>query len=422
MKLTFRGAAKQVGRSCIDLESKQRRFLLDCGIALEPEGVVYPQGLTALNQIDAVFLSHAHLDHSGALALEQHRGLKAPIFCTAETKQLTEMLLTDSHKIEMHSHHIASFNEADIKRVINRCRVVNYQQEYNYKGIPFTYYDACHIPGSSSIFLELEGKKLLYTGDFNNTETRLVKSKLALPAGVDIMITEATYGDRNHPPRKTTEKRFLDAVQRTLDTGASVLVPAFAVGRAQEIILLLQELKTKVPIYLDGMAIRVTRNFLNFKKFIKDPELLRKAFSKVKIVHGNRERRKVIHQQAIIVTTSGMLTGGPAMEYLKHFSNRRENSILLTGYQAEATNGRMLLESGKVIVDGFEYRMKCNYEQFDFSAHIGLKELQKTIKKVNPQTLILNHGDPPSIENMKQWGVQQGFKTIAPNLLQTIRC
>lgn len=420
MRITFRGAAQQVGRSCVDIESRQGRFLLDCGIAISEQGPIYPEKLENLRKIKGVFLSHAHLDHSGALSLEEHRGLRCPVFCTQETKELAYMLLKDSHKIDMHSHFMVEYDEKDIERVMKQCRIVKYGQENNHSGVQFTYHDACHIPGSSSILLELEGKKILYTGDINNTETRLLRSNLALPRDVDIMITECTYGDRNHPPRKKTEKRFLDAVQQTIANKGSVLVPAFAVGRAQELLLLLQDLNLDVPIYLDGMAVTVTRNFLRYNNFIKDKEALSDAFGNTFLIKNYKHRKDAVRQQGIFVTTSGMLTGGPVMSYLKSFAKRKNDSILLTGYQAEGTNGRMLIDSGSVIVDGFKLNIKCNYQKFDFSAHIGLRQLQSEIKKVNPEKLILNHGDPPSIANMKLWAKSQGFKTFAPKLLQHI--
>ncbi|MBW3003001.1 MBL fold metallo-hydrolase [Candidatus Woesearchaeota archaeon] len=419
MKITFRGAAQEVGRSCIDLESRHGRFLLDCGIALTPEGNLYPKDLKDLNKVKAVFLSHAHLDHSGALSMQEHRGLKCPIYCTAETKELSNILLLDSFHIDLHSHVHISYDENDIKRVMSQCRTIDYGQEHNFQGVKFNFHDACHIPGSASVEMEIEGKKLLYTGDINNTETRLLKSNLALP-NADIMITECTYGDRNHPPRKNTEKKFLDAVKQTLANRGSVLVPAFAVGRAQEMLLLLQDLDTDVPVYLDGMAVKVTRNFFKYDRFIKDKQALSDAFGNALLIKDFRQRKDVAKQQGIFVTTSGMLTGGPVMEYLKIFAKRPNNSILLTGYQAEGTNGRMLMDSGKVIVDGFEFNVKCNYQKFDFSAHIGLRQLQQLIKNINPEKLILNHGDPPSIANMNIWAKSQGFKVYAPKLLQTI--
>lgn len=419
MKITFRGAAREVGRSCIDIETKNKRFLLDCGIALTPEGSVYPANLTDLGKVQAVFLSHAHLDHCGALALEQHRGLKCPIFCTAETKELSNMLLTDSHKIDLHSHGLVEYDEENIRRVMNQCRLVNYEQQENFKGIPFKFHDACHIPGSASIQFEIEGKKMLYSGDFNNTETRLMKSSLALP-NTDIMISECTYGDRDHPPRKTTEKRFLEAVRQTLDNKGSVLVPAFGVGRAQEMLMLLQDLNSDVPIYIDGMAVEVTRNFLKYSKFIKDAGKLSDAFGNTYLIKRYQDRKEAEKKQGVFVTTSGMLTGGPVMEYLKTFVKHSNYSILMTGYQAEATNGRSLLESGIVNVDGYKLKAHCKYQNFDFSAHIGLKQLQSVIKQVNPQKLILNHGDEPSIENMHHWAEANGFKTYSPKLLRTI--
>jgi len=421
MIITFRGAAREVGRSCVDIESKQGRFLFDCGIALTPDGPVYPEQLQDIGNIDAVFLSHAHLDHSGALSLEQHRGLKAPVFCTAETKEITQRLLTDSHKIDLHSHFTVTYNEDDIRKVLNRCRIVDYNLEYKYKGVSFKYFDACHIPGSASVLANIEGKNILYTGDINDTDTKLMKGNLVLPKDTDVMIIECTYGDRDHPKRNLTEQKFITEIKNTLAKKGSVLIPAFAVGRAQEILILLKDQNIKVPIYLDGMAVDITRNFIKYGSFIKNKKDLFEALSKVKTINGYKQRKEAIKKQGIFITTSGMLSGGPVMEYLKHISNNQNNSILLTGYQAESTNGRSLLEEGIVNIDGYNLRIKCNYKQFDFSAHIGLKGLQKLIKTCSPKKLILNHGDPSSIDNLKKWAEKEGFKVYAPKLLESIK-
>ncbi|MBW3012022.1 MBL fold metallo-hydrolase [Candidatus Woesearchaeota archaeon] len=390
MKITFYGGAKEVGRSCVMVNDK---YLLDAGLEIDDE-IKYPT-LNDPSRVEAVFIAHAHLDHTGALPLFNSKGMDCPIFATSMTKKIAKILLKDEYKIQMLLHNHPAYNEFNIKRVLASFKYVDPVFERRFDNLKFIFYPSGHIPGSCAVYIETEGKSLLYTSDINTMDTQLMQGAKDLPHA-DILIVESTYGDRDHPPREETEDRFIERIQKTIDKGGSVLIPVFAVGRAQEkMILLYEKLKTRVPIYLDGMAEDITRVVLEEPYFIRKPDTLRKAFQKIKTFDWKR-RKQLVKEQFIMITTSGMMDGGPIIDYLKHTYFDENNAILLTGYQGENTNGRMLLEEGKVKLDEDVVKVKAYYEQFDFSAHAGRKELIKLIRRVNPEILIINHGDEPS--------------------------
>ena len=234
------------------------------------------------------------------------------------------------------------------------------------------------------------------------------------------MICESTYGDREHAKRPQEDQRFIQAVKDTIKRGGTAIIPVFALGRSEEVLLILAKENWNVPIYFDGMANAATEITLENPDTIKDPKALADIFKKVKRVKRDSERIDALKQQSIIVTTSGMLTGGPVITYLKNLSGNPKNSVLLTGYQAEETNGRMLLEKGEIFADGWRKKVKCTVEQFDFSAHSGISELKELIRKTNPKKVFFIHGEEKSAKNMQEWADAIGIEAYAPELGQII--
>jgi len=420
MKIIFHGAAKEIGRSCIEVKSDNARILLDCGLKFSDKGTEYPIGFKTLKDIDAVLLTHAHLDHSGGLPIFDHNGLHCPIYATKMTKMLAKILLEDSFKIGRIHHPNVGYEEQDIKDAIKCMERVKYEETGMIKDIQYEFFDAGHIPGSSTIFLRNEDTSILYTGDINLIDTQLLKAAdLKLPE-VDIFITECTYGDRDHPPRQSVENQFVKAVVDVIQRGGSCIIPVFAVGRAQEILLLLSDQDFKVPIFIDGMAVKVTDLFLNYPNFVKDPEKLEQAMKNAFPVRDWHQRKKIMDHPGIFITTSGMLTGGPVVEYIKRLHKDPKNAILMTGFQGEHTNGALLLKTGTLYIDGWKLKAKCEVKQFDFSAHSGLAQLKFMVKHLKPKKLILQHGDPKAIENMAQWAKSMGYETIIAELNKPI--
>jgi putative mRNA 3-end processing factor len=396
MQFIFHGAGKEVGRSCIVLDN---RFILDAGLKITTHGNEYPTPFSP-ETIEAVFISHAHLDHTGALPLLNHDGLRCPIFMTKMTKLTTEVLLEDSFHIEMMHHDHPGYAKKNILNVLQHIKNIAYNKPKRINNqTQVTFLDAGHIPGSASILLEYKNKRILYTGDINHQTTQLLKGARYNLKNIDVMITEATYGDRGHPNRQETEKDFIETIRETLENEGSVLIPAFAVGRAQELLLLLtSHQEITCPIYLDGMARKITDLYINNAQFIRDGKAIQNAQKRVQYITNKSQRKRLLRENCIILTTSGMVSGGPVMSYLKMMHENPDHAILLTGYQGEGTNGRLLLQQKHVLVDGEKLDWQGQIAQFDFSAHAGQQELIDAVKRIRPKDLIINHGDPIAVQ------------------------
>ncbi|MFW6025530.1 MAG: MBL fold metallo-hydrolase, partial [Candidatus Woesearchaeota archaeon] len=351
MNIKFHGAAREVGRSSIKIESKEGKFLLDCGIKLTPMGVVYPYELDDLVDVDKVFISHAHLDHTGALPFLNYYGNKSKIYSTIVTKKLAEILLKDSYKISKIESHKLPYSSKNIKSVLDRFEdKVEYGKTFNFKDLEVKAYDAGHIPGSCSYLFNFkkEKKKVFYTGDFNLEKTKLLtgaKYNDLKNEDVDVLITESTYGDKSHPDRDATLKRFKEIIKERTQVGP-VLVPVFAVGRSQEMIMTISQMNLDVPIYFDGMAKRVTKLFMKHSEFVGDVDALKKAASSVTFLNRSQDLSKLAKKRCVFITTSGMISGGPSLSFFKDIFKNPDATVLLTGYQAEETHGRALLDEG----------------------------------------------------------------------------
>jgi len=424
MNLTFHGAAKEVGRSCIELKTYKSRVFLDSGIKVTEHGIEYPIDVKQLNKVDAVFLSHAHLDHSGALAYFAKQGLKCPIYCTEMTKQIAKVLIKDSHKVELLENFQPKYGHQDIANAVRLMKVVQLNKQYQHKDILFTYYPAGHIAGAASVLLETNQKRILYSGDFNTIDIHSVKAPETYPKDVDYLILESTYGDREHPDRFDTELKFIDKIKEVLKRGGKVVIAGFAVGRIQELIMILADARLNVPIYVDGMGNKINQLLLTYSKNsndIRDYKAFKKSLKRIIPVKGRNFRNEIVKEKkAIYVSTSGMLTGGPVITYLKEIWDDSRNAILLTGYQVESTNGRLLLDTGKLFLDGIQVNVKAEYHKFDFSAHAGLKEMDTYVKRMNPKKIILNHGDEEIIDYFSKYLTKKGYNVIVPELNKTI--
>lgn len=408
MKIIFHGAAEEVGKSCIEIQSEGKRYLMDAGIKFTQYGNEYPKCLDKIYSLDGIFLSHAHLDHSGALPMLEHKNLNCPIYTTKLTWKTTNLLLQDSYHLEKLKHLHPAYVERDIKKVEKDLRFVQYDKQYETRDgkIKFSYLNSGHIPGGASILLDIEGKKLLYTADINTEESLLmVPSSAESLRDIDILITENTYGDRIHPPRKDCEEGLLKSIMTCLEGGGSALIPVFSVGRSQEILLLLSQLDPEIPIYLDGMARKLTQIYgQSDDPYINHKDKLNEMIQRVNIVQKPGERKEIAKKKGVvIVTTSGMVQGGPVVSYVSQMLHDKDNFIILTGYQAKGTNGRSIFEDHMFYSKGQKFKVKAHVRKFDFSAHYGQQSIRSLIEKINPKNLILQHGDIGALSESKYY-------------------
>lgn len=412
MELYFRGGASEVGRSCVELKTEKSTVLFDCGVKLSHEESEYPI-LDNLNA-DCVFASHAHLDHTGGIPLLIRKGMVPAIYATEVTKAISKELLRDSIKIAGAEGQDIPYDKADVNKSLNLFRKARYNHPKNFKDFEFEFFNAGHIPGSSTISLNYGGKRVVYTGDTKVSDTDIVKGADLSYTKEDIacLIVESTYGDKNQENREDAEKNFINKIKETLERGGIPLVPVFAVDRSQEILMILNKHDFGVPVYFDGMGRKITRIMLQYPKFLNHHDDLKAAFLNV-IEVESKDRPKIIkdikQNGGIIVSTAGMLEGGPIIPYIHEFMEDPKNSLIFTGYQVEETAGRKLLETGKIEIGEFDIEPKLEIASYQFSAHGERDELREIVKKANPEVLVIQHGEEEVVKIFKEWAVSQGF-------------
>lgn len=420
MKIIFHGAAREVGKSCIEIQTEGQRYILDAGVKFVQGGVEYPKFLDKVYEVDGIFLSHAHLDHSGALPMLENKKLNCPIYCTDMTWSITNFMLQDAYHLEKLKHVHPAYSQRDVNEVERDVRKVEYDKEYTTKDkkVKFTFLNAGHIPGSACILLEIEGKKILYTGDINTEKTILMKeADLSNLKDIDILIAENTYGERMHPDREDSNKELLDAVKQGINEGGTVLIPAFSVGRAQEILMILNDIDSEIPIYLDGMARKITQVVGNCRDpYVKDCQKLHNVMNRVTIVENPRNRERIAKKKGVvIVTSSGMMQGGPVMSYAPHIIGDSKNWIVLTGYQAIGTRGRSLWEDRLWYDKKQRTKVNAHVRKYDFSAHHGQDSIRKLMHQLNPKDLFLVHGDTEAVGSSERYAKEAFKKTNVHN-------
>ncbi len=398
--IQFLGGCREVGRSAVLVDG----VMIDYGMkpADPPEfpvNGVHPS---------SVVISHGHLDHCGTAP--NLVDCNPEIYMTPPTKDLSILLAKDSRRILNGS--VKLFGEEEIKEFDLRSTLVDYGMTFSTSGWDITLYDAGHIPGSASILLERD-MSILYTGDIKTEDTRLLEGADTKYPQLDALIVESTYFETLHPDRRELEKKFIESIKETLDNGGFALIPSFAIGRTQEVLLILE--RYGIHPYVDGMGKEVYRILSNHPRYVRNIKKLRKAVENATFVNG-RKRKKVLKEPSVIVTTAGMLNGGPALYYISNIHDDSKSRILLTGYQVEDTNGRMALEKGMLNIDGEIVRLKMKVEQYDFSAHSDDRQLKKVVENAcnkGAEVVFTVHGE--NTEKFAEWIKENlGVQAFAP--------
>ncbi len=390
--LTGHGGCQEVGRSAFVLDFGEK-FLLDFGLKLNKNDIEYP--LEINEHVKAVIISHAHLDHSGFLPYF-YKNSECLSFMTQATLELADILWKDSIKIAEFEGMAPKYNKHEIERTHRYNFIVPYKRQTNISNeLSLEFFDAGHILGSALTKILYKGKSFLYTGDYKVIETQLHTGADLNVGGVDYLMTESTYGDREQQDRKLEERAFCESVQETVERGGFAIVPVLAIGRSQEVIDILSKYKLDADIYFDGMGKQVSEVYFKHPDLVKDPKGLKKALNEVNWVNGKQIRARALKKPSIIVSTSGMMKGGPVQHYLKKVIKDPRSKIHLTSYQAEGTPGRMLLDEGKLPseITGLAEKVSCKYEKYEFSAHPSQGEMIRAIKKWSPKEVFLVHGD-----------------------------
>ena len=416
MQFKFFGGAQEVGRSSIMVEDG-RRIMLDYGMKVEDKKHEFPIGLP---DIDAMVLSHAHLDHSGD-SPSIYNKLTVPIFGTEPTKKTTMLLLEDTLKIAKNQHAEINFHRKQYKDFMKHYQSMEYHEKEHFGKFDISLYDAGHISGSAITLIEnplsKDYKRIVYTGDYKMDSQLLHKGAEIVKS--DVLITESTYANKDHPSRDELAKNFIEDVKAVLESKGTALVPVFAVGRSQEILALLHKNGLAESTYVDGMARAATKIALEFPDYIDNYDLLAEAVDKANFIGDMDMREEAMGQPSVILTTAGMLSGGPVLDYITRLN--KDSKIFLTGYQVEGTNGRLLLNSGKIKMHNSFKSIKTPVSIYDFSAHCGKSDLYKYVRESAPNVVICVHGSEENTTGFASELKAEGFDAYAPKVGDTIK-
>lgn len=385
MEIQVVGAGREVGKSAILVEDVDR-ILLDCGVKLQPDPPSYPR---IPKNLDACIISHAHLDHVGG-APSIYAKQKIPIYMTDVTMELSLLLIKDSLKIAKKEGYPTPYTPNDVRRMMKHTKLVSYGEKFRVGNFDCSLYDAGHIPGSSGILIQGKNEKIFYTGDIQTTQSHLLNS-CHLPEKADVLITESTYSARSHPKREYEEKKLISSVEEVLANEATALIPVFAVGRAQEILLMLEDYADQIAV--DGMPKTAGEIISSYGYYLKDNKQLRHVLKKVHYVQSPDDRKLTNKKYPILVSSAGMMSGGPVVSHLKMMSKKPENRVIFTGFLVEDSPGKKLLDTGMFQNNDEKFPVKCQLEQFDLSAHTDRKGLFSIIEHVKPEHVICVHGD-----------------------------
>jgi putative mRNA 3-end processing factor len=392
MKLKFLGGADVVGRLGMLLNNKGANLLFEYGM----KPIKPPEYPTAAPPVETAFLTHCHIDHSGMIPwLCGKYGTK--VYTTPSTIGVCELLMNDTLKVADSEGYPRPFQPKDIEVTMKHCfRPMKYGDVLDVAGFEVESHSAGHVPGAA--MYELRGDNTtVFTGDLHTHNTNLTWG--AHPIKCDNLIIEATYAGRLHPDRKKEEQKLIERVKETVEGGGKAIIPCFAVGRTQEVMLILKDLK--YDMWVDGMGKTVNRLYLEQPEYIRSERDLRQAKRRFNEVRGAAMREKAM-QGEVIVTTGGMLDGGPVIRYLQQERDNPRSSVLMTGYQVDGSNGRRLIDSGAIDVRRpgsvmeevpESMRVACQVQQFDLSAHADHNELLKFIRACNPENVVLMHSD-----------------------------
>jgi len=430
MKLSFHGAAREVTGSCNLIETKAKKILVDCGMFQGEqfnENKNHDDFLFDPKELNAVIVSHAHLDHVGRLPLLIKNGYAGFFYATPATIELAELILDDALQVmrynALKTGEPVLYDETDIAGVIGRFKKVDYYEKFEIdKDISFEFYDAGHIFGASFVEFNIEGKRIVFSGDIGNVNVPILRETDVMPGEVDLVVCESTYGDRIHETTEERQNIIQEQVQSAIDRGGTLMIPAFSLERTQELLYYLNDLidrqkkLPRVPIFLDSpLAIKATEVYRKYPKYYdqearklytQDDDLFQ--FPGLKMTLSTNESKEINHVPGpkIVIAGSGMMNGGRIIHHaLRHLSDPT-STLLIVGYQSYGTLGRDILE-GKSPVKILNQRVpvKCRVKAVGaLSAHGDQEKLLDWISggPSLPKKVILNHGEPLSSSALKK--------------------
>jgi|OSPMetMinimDraft_2_1075162.scaffolds.fasta_scaffold00924_1 arCOG00543 universal archaeal KH-domain/beta-lactamase-domain protein len=420
------GGFGEVGRSAVLIDTGETKVLLDVGVKAGATKLIdeFPAFYALdfpVEEIDAVVIAHAHMDHQGALPYLFKYGYRGPVYMTAPTRDLMVLTQKDYIELKQKMGEIPPYGIEHITKAVQHTITIDWGEVTDISpDIKLTLANAGHILGSSVVHLNIgDGKyNLLYTSDLKYSNTRLLDKASTSFNKVDCLIIESTYGGKGNimPNRLQEEEKFVHIIKKTIEQGGKVLIPTLAVGRAQEVMMILAEkISSKelpdVPVFLDGMLLESTAIHTAYPEFLSinlrkriyqgDNPFLHQAF--VRIDDVSKRDEALSNEPCIILATSGMMTGGPVLEYFKELCSSEKNSLIFVNYQAENTLGRTILKGAREVTlsdplsssqKTYQIRMSVHVME-GFSGHADHLELIRYALTVKPsQKILINHGEP----------------------------
>lgn len=452
------GCCREVGRAAFVLSTGESRILVDCGYKPGSDGEVpylqVAEGMTAgAHSLDAVVLTHAHLDHSAFVPLLFKYGYDGPVFCTQPTRDLLGLLTLDYLKVSRKQGNTPPYDSDHIQEALKHTITIDYDTITEIApDTRLTFQNAGHVLGSAVSRFHVEGtdQDVVFSGDIHYDDTRLFNGASNQFPGADALIMESTYGKRNDvkEDQRTAEEQLKAAINETYRKGGKTLIPSFAVGRSQEIMLVLEEAMRNneiptMPIHLDGMIWEATAIHTAYPEYLRDEVKSRIfqqngnpfLFEEFNHISDEEERQRITDGgPCIIVSTSGMVAGGPIMSWLKHIAPDPDSSLVFVGYQAANTLGREIQQGASQIeMDsrGYENTQKQQVpinmgvtSVSGFSGHGDREELMDFVGEMQPQpdTVLCVHGDEDSVDQLSSGIYHEfGIDSIAPKNLETHR-
>jgi len=452
IRVTVLGGGRQVGRSCFLLQTPQTKVLLDCGVNVAARGKEKFPYLDVsefkINELDAIIVSHAHLDHSGLIPYLFKMGYRGPVYMAIPTRDISALLALDFIGVAYKQASAPLFSSIDVKEMVKHTICLNYNEVTDIApDMRITLYNSGHALGSSMIHINIGNgaHNLLYTGDMKFSRTKLLDRATCNFPRLETMIIESTYGSRNDvlPKRIEAEEELVEIIKETIKKKGKVLIPELGLGRAQETMLILEEAMRqnklpKIPIYIDGMIWDINgihtaypdflNSFVRSEIFKDNNPFISNIFQRV---GSNLERKKVIEGgPCVVLATSGMLVGGASVEYLRHFASNKNNTICFVCYQGVGSLGRQVQEGIKEIkmtVEGKDENIQINMMVVTivgFTAHSGRNELLEFANKSQPRPnrIIINHGEQSKCLDLASSIYKlHHIETNVPRNLETIR-
>ncbi|RWS27769.1 cleavage and polyadenylation specificity factor subunit 3-like protein, partial [Leptotrombidium deliense] len=419
------GAGQEVGRSCIVLEFKGKRIMLDCGIhpGLNGMDALPFVDLIEADEIDLLLISHFHLDHCGALPwFLQKTTFKGRCFMTHATKAIYRWLLADCIKVSNISSDQMLYNEADLEASMDKIEVVNFHEEKEVGGVRFWCYNAGHVLGAAMFMIEIAGVKVLYTGDFSRQEDRHLMSAEIPAIKPDVLVIESTYGTHIHEKREEREARFTGIVYDTVTRGGRCLIPVFALGRAQELLLILDEYWSQhpelqdVPIYYASSLAKKCMAVYQTYIHAMNEKIRRQISINNPFVFKHISNLKSIDHfddvgPCVIMASPGMMQSGLSRELFEAWCVDSRNTCIIAGYCVEGTLAKQILAEPEEIVTlgGQKIPRKCQVEYISFSAHTDYYQTSEFIRTLHPPNIVLVHGEATEMNRLKA-ALQQEYE------------